>query len=137
MPWTYCLQILQGHLSNVRHLICVFNISSDLASFISSGTKLQIIGPILLMDSRPKCVMCDVFNTYLHSNQSGEYYGNPIIVQPSVHPSFFLSVLQLQFSSETAQRIFLKVYMNVPQGKKFSREEIFANFANFGRIREN
>ena len=56
MPWTYCLQILQGHISNVRHLICVLNISRDLESFISSGTKLHIIGPILLMVSKPKCV---------------------------------------------------------------------------------
>ena len=57
MPWTYCLQILQGHISNVRHLICVLNISRDLESFISSGTKLHIIGPILLMVSKPKCVV--------------------------------------------------------------------------------
>ena len=30
MSWTYCLQILQGHFSNIRHLTCVLNISSEI-----------------------------------------------------------------------------------------------------------
>ena len=56
MLWTYCLQILQGHLSNVRNLTFL-NILSDLAFIISSGRKLKKIGAILFMVSRPKCVI--------------------------------------------------------------------------------